>query len=281
MLRTLDPSMLGLPHSVRELAPWAAKYGFEAVSATPAVLENKEAAREAAAVMADHGLSWGLLPMPADFYHWELDESAFQKALEVLRRRAYAARVLGVTHAYNHVWPCSPREFEENFSWTVERIRAVNGVLRENGIFYGLEFLGPQELRTLAEHGFIHSLSGALALADAAGEGVGIAFDVFHWYCSQEGAWDDVALMEQHIQRLVALHLNDAVPGRARQKDMERRLPGETGIIDAKTVLARFRRHPGNALYMAEPFEPWRTRLAGMTAEEAVRTAAQALARVE
>lgn len=281
MLRTLDPSMLGLSHPVQDLAPWAAKYGFQAVSATPAVLEDKAASREAASVMADQGLSWGLLPMPADFYHWDLDDGAFEKALEVLRRRAYAGRVLGVTHAYNHVWPCGPREFEENFSWTVERIRAVNGILRENGIFYGLEFLGPRELRTLAEHEFVHSLSGALALADAAGGEVGIAFDVFHWYCSQEGALDDVVLMEQHIQRLVALHLNDAVPGRAQQKDMERQLPGETGIIDAKTVLARFRRHPGNALYMVEPFEPWRTRLAGMTAEEAVRTAAQALARVE
>lgn len=283
MLRTLDPSMLGLSQPIRELAPWAARYGFQAVSAPQEVLRNKNAAREAAAVMADCGLSWGLMPMPADFYHWELDDAAFEKALETLRRDACAARVLGVTHAYNHVWPCSPREFEENFSWVVKRIRAVNRILRENGIFYGLEFLGPQELRTLAEHEFIHSLSGALALADAAGDGVGIAFDVFHWYCSQNGALDDVVLMERQLHRLVALHLSDAVPGREyrQQQDMDRRLPGETGIIDAKTVLSRFRRHSCNPLYMAEPFEPWRTRLGNMTAEDAVRTVSQALTGVE
>ncbi len=283
MLRTLDPSMLGLTHPIKELAPYAAKYGFQAVSAPRQVLEDKNAAREAEAALLDSGLSWGLMPLPADFYHWELDGSAFEQALEVLRRWADAARVLGVTHAYNHVWPCSSREFDENFSWTVERIRAVNGILRENGVSYGLEFLGPHELRKFAEHEFIHSLSGALALADAAGGGVGIAFDVFHWYCSQNGAMDDVMLMEQNIDRLVAVHISDGVLGRSfdQQKDMERRLPGVSGVIDAKTVLARFRSHPNNALYMAEPFEPWRTKLGSMTAEEAVRTVSEAIARVE
>ena len=67
MLRTLDPSMLGLSQPIRELAPWAARYGFQAVSAPQEVLRDKNAAREAAAVMADCGLSWGLMPMPADF----------------------------------------------------------------------------------------------------------------------------------------------------------------------------------------------------------------------
>lgn len=283
MLRTLDPSMLGLSHPISELAPVAAKYGFQAVSAPSQVLEDKTAAREAAAVMAAHGLSWGLMPLPADFYHWDLNDAAFEKALETLRRQADMARVLGITHAYNHVWPCSPREFDDNFQWTVKRIRAVNSVMRENGIFYGLEFLGPHELRMLAEHEFIHSLSGAMALADAAGDGVGIVFDVFHWYCSQNGAMDDVVLMEQKIQRLVAVHISDAVLGRPydQQKDMERRLPGRTGVIDVKSVLSRLKRHPSSALYMTEPFEPWRTQLGAMTAEDAVRTVSEAMAWVE
>jgi len=283
MIRTLDASMLNLSYSIEELAPWAAKYGFQAISAPKDILLQKDAAKRAAEAMAEYGLSWGLMPMPADFYHWELDDSSFEKALEELRREAYAAQMLGVAHAYNHVWPASPKAFDENFQWTVERIRAVNGILRENGISYGLEFLGPHELRSLAEHEFIHSLSGALALADAAGGGVGIAFDVFHWYCSQNGAWDDVALMEQHIDRLVALHLSDAVLGVPfdRQKDMERRLPMETGAINGKEILSRFQKHPCDALYMAEPFEPWRTRLGGMTAEEAVRTVSQSLLQAE
>lgn len=283
MIRTLDPSMLNLPQPIEELAPLAAQYGFQAVSATPQVLADKTAAERGYAALREHGLSWGLMPMPADFYHWDLDDTAFEKSLEALRRQAHTARALGVAHAYNHVWPCSPRTFDENFQWVVERVRAVNGILRENGIRYGLEFLGPHELRGWAEHPFIHSLAGALAIAEAAGDGVGIAFDVYHWYCSTGGALDDVLLMERHMDRLVAVHLSDGVPGRnfTQQKDMDRRLPGETGVINAKAVLTRFRSHPSSALYMAEPFKPWGDRLHDMPAEDAVKTVSEALAKVE
>ena len=99
MLKTLDTSMLGLGHPIEELAPAAAKYGFQAISAPASVLEDRAAGREASAVLLDNGLSWGLMPMPADFYHWELEDSAFKGALETLRRWADAARVLGITHA--------------------------------------------------------------------------------------------------------------------------------------------------------------------------------------
>lgn len=282
MIRTLDASMLGLSCSVEEAAPWAAKYGFQAVSASREVLENREVGKRTAAALVENGLSWGLMPMPADFYHWGLTDSDFEKALEILRREADFARVLGISHAYNHVWSSGPRPFEENFEWTVKRIRAVNGILSENGVSYGLEFLGPYELRALQPHEFIHSLSGALALADAAGGGVGIAFDVYHWYCSQHGAWDDVMLMEQHMDRLVAVHLSDGVDGRAveEQKDLERRLPLETGIIDSKGVLSRFLRHKSDALYVAEPFDPWKSRFREMEPEEAIRRVSAILDKV-
>ena len=94
---------------------------------------------------------------------------------------------------------------------------------------------------------------------------------------------DDVLLMEQEIERLVAVHVSDGMLGRSfdQQRDIERRLPGVTGVIDAKAVLARFRSHPCSALYMVEPFDIWRAKLGAMEAEEAVRAVSEALARVE
>ena len=67
MLKTLDPSMLGLGHPIAELAPAAAKYGFQAISAPAAVLEERAAGREASEVLLAYGLSWGVMPMPAAF----------------------------------------------------------------------------------------------------------------------------------------------------------------------------------------------------------------------
>ena len=231
----------------------------------------------------DLGLGWGLLPLPADFYHWDLTDEAFDGALEVLKRRAEIAGKIGVTHAYNHVWPTSPLPFDENFGWHVRRVKAVSTVLWNSGVRYGLEFLGPHELRSWQKYEFVHSLSGVLSIADAAGGIAGSAFDTFHWYCSTGGCIDDMIYMANHTERLVAVHLNDAVAGVPynEQRDMQRRLPMETGVIDAADILRRFKASPNDALYMIEPFEPGRTRFHAMTAEEAVSAAADVFAELE
>lgn len=283
MFRTLDASMLNLPYSIPELAPLAAACGMQAISAPAEVVDDERAGREAAAIMRDLGLSWGLLPMTADYYHWDLDDAAFDRALEKLRRRADAAQRLGITHAYNHIWPTSPLEFDAAFEWNVKRVRAVTTILSDAGVHYGLEFLGTHELRTWQKHEFVHSIAGVLAVADAAGGKAGIAFDTFHWYTSNHAAQDDLLLMAQHTERLVAVHLNDAVAEAPydRQQDMVRRLPLETGVIDARRALSCLKARENDALYMIEPFEPSRTRFHALSAEAAVREAAEIFARLE
>ena len=86
-----------------------------------------------------------------------------------------------------------------------------------------------------------------------------------------------------HTERLVAVHLNDAVAGvpYQEQRDMQRRLPMETGVIDTADILRRFKASPNDALYMIEPFEPGRTRFHAMTAEDAVRAAGEVFAAME
>lgn len=283
MIRTLDLSMLNIPYPVREIAPLAARHGIEAISATADLFDDAALARETDALMKDNGLKWGLLPMTADYYYWDLTDEAFDDALKRLAQRAAVAEKLGVTHAYNHVWPASFREFDENFEWHVRRVKAVTEVLNDHGVQYGLEFLGPHELRTWQKHEFVHSLAGVLAIADATGGKAGVAFDSFHWYCSGNGCPDDLLYMAQHTDRLVALHLNDAVAGVPfdKQQDMQRRLPMETGVIDTRDILCRFKAAENDSLYMIEPFEPGRTNFHAMTAEDAVRAAAAAFAAIE
>ena len=283
MIRTLDASMLNLPWSAVDLIPEAAARGFQAVSLTPDLLEDPSRAARAGELARAYGLGFGLLPMPADFYHWELDDADFQKALEELKRRAAVAEKLGAGTAYNHVWSSSTREFDENFAWHVKRIAAVSGTLRDYGIRYGLEFLGPHELRSFAPFEFVHSLDGVLSLADAAGGTAGIAFDTFHWYTSGNGDEKDLLTMEDKIARLVCVHLNDAVPGVPfdQQKDMQRRFPMETGVIDSRSILRRFRERGADVLYMIEPFEPGRTIFHALSPAEAASRAEEIMRRVE
>ena len=286
MIRTLDASMLNLPYTIWELAPLAAKEGFQAISAQGPcirVLDDEKEAGKAAALLKDLGLGWGLMPMTADFYHWGLSDAAFEEALEKLRRRAETAARLGVRHAYNHVWPTSPLPFDRAFEWTVKRVGKVAGALSEAGIRYGLEFLGPHELRGLQPYEFVHSLAGVLSIADAAGGQAGIAFDTYHWYTSGNGAQDDLMYMAVHADRLVAVHLNDAPAGIPwnEQKDMERRLPMETGVIDSARILSVLGKGAGDALCMIEPFQPHCARLHDLPAAEAVKEMGEVFRRLE
>ena len=76
--------------------------------------------------------------------------------------------------------------------------------------------------------------------------------------------------------------MNDAGPGRAysEQKDMERRLPMETGIINSAELFARFDLPQNTALCMIEPFQPACAHFGTLSPEEAVREAAAAFDRV-
>ena len=198
MYTVLDASMLGIPRSLAELAPLCAARGIAGLSAPAAILDDPRAGAEAAAMMRDLGLQWGLMPMTADFYAWDLGDDAFEAALRALETRACAAEKLGVRWAYNHVWSSSPRPFDENFDWHVRRVARVSRVLADHGIRYGLEFLGPHELQRLQPHPFVHTLAGVLAIADAAGGVAGFAFDTFHWYCGTNGDRDDLLYAVQH-----------------------------------------------------------------------------------
>ena len=131
-------------------------------------------------------------------------------------------------------------------------------------------------------HPFVHTLDGVLAIADAAGGYAGVVFDTFHWYCSTNGDRDTLLYMEQHADRLVLLHVNDGVPGVPfdRQRDLERRLPMETGVIDSRAVFRRLNTKDCGALCMIEPFEPGRTHFHALTPEAAVREAAALFARL-
>ena len=95
MIRTLDTSMLNIPHSYRELAPLAAKYGMQAISIPHTLFDDPQNTAEETKWLHDLGLGWGLLPLPADFYHWDLTDEAFDSAIEILKYRAEIAEKIG------------------------------------------------------------------------------------------------------------------------------------------------------------------------------------------
>lgn len=282
MYRTLDTNLLGIAGTVQEIAPLAAKYGFEGTGVPQEILLDRRKAEEAAACVRDHGLKWGLLHTPADYFHEGVDEDRFEQALETQREWADIGERIGVRYAYNHVWPSSAkREFAENFGWHVSRLERIQAVFADHGIQYGLEFLGPYELRNQHEHPFVHTISGVLAIADAAGGETGFLFDTYHWYCGSRRL-DDLYYAAQNHHRMVNVHLNDGIAGRKpdEQRDLERAMPMTTGLIDAAMIYRLFEKNGYAGPVMCEPMRPTTDRLAKLPAERAVAEIAGAFQRV-
>lgn len=283
MYNTLDANLLKIAGAIPELAPLAAKHGLAGVNVPASILEDPKMAQDARTAAMDHGLTWGLLPTPVDFFSDKVDGRAFDEALVKLERWAAVGEKLGVRYSYNHVWPSNAaRPFAENFEWHVERLRRLQPIFEDHGIRYGLEFLGVHELRVRHPHPFVHTISGVLAIADAAGGGTGFLFDTYHWYCGSRRL-DDVYYAARNCRRMVNMHVNDAVAGRApdEQRDSERAMPMETGVIDSAMIYRLFRDSGYEGPVMCEPMTPWTQRFAAMPAEAAVAEVAAAFERLD
>ena len=241
--------------------------GFEGIDFPVHAVGSVHEARELSRRAADAGMKWGLFPLPCDFLR--VDDDSFRAGLIRLQEVLPVVEAAGCSRTYNHVWPGSDdRDYDRNLAWHIVRLRELASVLSERGIRLGIEFIGPKTLRDTFRYPFIRSLEEALSLIDAVDCDLGLVLDCFHWYTSGGTLRDlESALAGRPV---VNVHVNDATAGRTRdeQQDLERRMPLETGLIDATAVLRVLDRLGYDGPVIAEPFNPHRARYAGMPPQE-------------
>jgi sugar phosphate isomerase/epimerase len=152
-------------------------------------------------------------------------------------------------------------------------MRPVAQILKGFGQSLGLEFIGPRTLRVSRKHGFIYTMDGMRAAACAIGTGnVGFLLDSFHWFCAQADIADILDLSPDEV---VAVHLNDAVPGvpPGEQLDNKRELPG-VGVIQLNAFLSALKKIGYDGPVTVEPFNQ---RVREMPLEAAVKVVAESL----
>ena len=262
------------------LVPLAAQCGFDAVTFPLWEIGSAAQARAAAALVSDHGLRWGQMPMDIDIMR-ECPDETCAADLETLRRQMDLAATAGVTRYYNHVWPGSnERPYDANFRWCVDRFGPVFEAARARGIKSGLEFLGPKTLQDSFSHPFIRTLEQILTLADAISPEVAVHFDTFHWWTSHT-TLEKIGLLGSG-DRVVGVHLNDGRAGRDRdhQMDLERELPLATGVIDSVAAVGALHELGYDGPAWIEPFEPAGSRLRAMPLENALQALADCLREV-
>ena len=269
MYPALTAGAIGVRLPFGECARLAAQAGFKGIAVNVASEEGPEAVRRVLEVNKLRPAAWGL---PVEFRG---EEQKFRVDLANLSGFAKVAKQMGADRCSTWILPFSDSlPFEEHFELHRTRLRQCAEVLAEHGIWLGLEFVGPKTLRDGHAHEFIHTQEGMLELCEAIGTGnLGLLFDSFHWYTSH-GTRDDIRKLSDAL--VVDVHINDAAEGRGpdEQIDNDRRLPGESGVIDLMGFLRGLKEIGYTGPVTPEPFS---SRIRQLSSEEAIRVTAESL----
>lgn len=281
MYTNLNPRTMGLNHHpFPVLLDAACQSGFKAVEVPAGAFDTDQAAAQARVKMEDLGMRFGLIMAPADMY--KIPDEEFDARVVEFGQWAHRASLAGCSRAYNHIWAGSDRfSYQDNFQWHAARLEKIYHVLSQEGIRYGLEFMGAKTVRDQFRYPFIHSLMGVLSLADAVSPEIGFVFDTIHWYTSGSRD-DDLFYAVRHPERIVNLHLcnPDATRSREEQDDHIRALPGENDLVDCVRILRLFEAAGYSGPVIMEPMAPTTTRYSQMTALDAAREASDCLHRL-
>lgn len=271
---SLNPGAIGVKLDQDELLEEAPKYGFEAIVPFPSTLADWDQSRidEYTAKMKSENITWGAAGLPMDF---RKDRETHVNGLHELPRYALALHKAGVTRMSTWIMPTHAYlTYLENFKQHSERLREISVILKDHGIRFGLEYVGPKTLMTSQKYAFIHTMNECRELLDSIDEpNTGFQLDSFHWFCAGETKNDILSLSPDQI---ITCDLNDARAGLTadEQIDGKRELPADTGVIDIKSFLEGLVQIGYDGPVRAEPFNQ---ELNQMDNEPALETTSKAL----
>lgn len=226
MFISLNPTLLaGSKVGWPQIARLAARTGYPGVDLAlgPAMAGGVEAAK---ALFQELRIRPAATGMPVEF---RKDEATFEQGMAKLEAAARFVEAIGCPRMVTWIQASSDKPKDELRALFLKRFRAIAAVLARFHVAFGLEFLGPQHLRTANPHEFVWKMNDMLELAKESGPNVGLLLDAWHWHHAGAKAADIVAAGRQ---RIVHVHVSDSKDLPADQiRDNDRLMPGE-GVID-------------------------------------------------
>ena len=232
----------------------AHQHGFESVEARGEELAKLSAGQIEAlqSDMQSKGITWAAAGLPVDF---RTDEDHFTSGMKDFPPIAAGLSRAGVTRLSTWVTPSSATiTYLQNFKQHARRLRQVATVLKDNGIRFGLEYVGTKTSVASRKYPFVHTMAEMKDLIAEIGTGnVGFVLDSWHWWQADDTAADILTLKNSDV---VSVDLNDAPAGLAKdqQLDNRRELPCATGVIDASAFLNALNKIGYDGPVRAEPF---------------------------
>lgn len=255
MFSNLSLGALGLSADFPTAVELATRHGFGGLDPDLAHLRGlggDTAIRETADDVRGRGLQWGIAGLPINLTAPAAD---FATQLAALPATLSALTTAGVGAVGTWLRPMHD-DLTYRRSWVlhVSRIHLVAAILADAGLRLGLEYIGPKTFWSTERFPFVHSLSEARELIAATGAtNVGLILDTYHWYTAGEDASTLAGLTDADI---VSADINDAREDRERdeQQDLDRRLPGATGVIDLGAFMAALHGAGYTGPVKVEPF---------------------------
>jgi sugar phosphate isomerase/epimerase len=254
MLLHLSHGALGIKADQRQAIDLAAKHGYDAVDANGAYLQGVSSGelQELLGYMKSKNVEWGLAGLPVDFRG---EEQLFKDGVGKLPATAEGLKRAGVTRVTTWFLPRHQTlPYQANFKLHATRLREVGKILNDNGLRFGLEYVGPKTLWATQRYTFARTLAETRELIDAIGlSNVGLVMDSWHWYHAGDNASDIRKLQNKDV---VSVDLNDAPSGVPKDEmvDGKRELPASTGVIDVKSFLGALEAIQYDGPVRVEPF---------------------------
>lgn len=266
---SLMPGTVGINVNAYELLDLAIKNNFEAIY--PLINDLKKMStlelRDYMDKMNSNSISFDISILPVDFSQ---SNSIFNEGLKVLKDYCTVMKKIKSKGFCRWIMPTNnDLTYLKNFEIHKSRLKECAKIIGDNGMKLGLEFVGPKTLMARDQFSFIRTINELRELIDAIDENnVGYQLDTFHLYCANHTV-DDLRFLNK--DDIIMCQVNDAVEGRSRdeQIDLERELPGKTGLIDTAPFLNFLQEIGYNGAVSAEPFNK---DLNKMNNEEAAKT---------
>jgi sugar phosphate isomerase/epimerase len=277
MFKNLGVGHIGVKAGQLQALEYAIRFGFGGVNVHADELEKMtaEQRQEVLARMKAHGLKWGVSGLPVRF---RTTDEEFKRTISSLPGRAKILGELGAFRVCTWILPAHDSlTYRKNFEQHRGRLAEVAGILKDQGVSLGLEFVGPKPSRDRNRFPFIHTLEEQLELNDAiGGDNVGVLLDSYHWFTSGGSVSDIEKLTGKQV---IEAHVNDAQPGIPvdQLQDGKRALPYTTGVIDLGGFMSALAKIDYDGPVTCEPFD---RQLNELDDESAVKQTSEALGRV-
>ena len=251
---SLMPGTVGINVNTYELLDLAIKNKFESIY--PLINDLKKMSTMELSdyldKMVSNSISFDVSILPVDFSQ---TDSVFNNGIKVLKDYCKVMRKIDSVGFCRWIMPTSNNlTYLKNFKIHKERLKECAKIIGDNDMKLGLEFVGPKTLMARDQFSFIRTINELRELISEIDErNVGYQLDTFHLYCANHSIEDLRFLNKDDI---IMCQLNDAVLGRSQdeQIDLERELPGKTGLIDTAPFLNLLNELDYEGTVSAEPF---------------------------